>query len=121
MYTVKNVAELLEMTEHAVRFYTNKGLVPTLQRDINNKRIFNENSLRSLRGAKYLKKCGMSLEDIKKYVDLTLKGDSTLQDRYELILKQHEEALFQLEETRIKIDLTAKKLRHYQDIINKVN
>lgn len=33
MYTVKDVAKLLDLTEHTVRFYTDKGLVPSLQRD----------------------------------------------------------------------------------------
>jgi len=33
MYTVKEVAKLLDLTEHTVRYYTDKGLVPSVQRD----------------------------------------------------------------------------------------
>nr|WP_261300575.1 MerR family transcriptional regulator [Paenibacillus andongensis] len=70
MHSVKEVAKLFNLTEHSIRFYTDKGLVPDLQRDKNNNRIFNNDSIKWLIGAKNFKKCGMSVEDIKKYVDL---------------------------------------------------
>ncbi|MEM5008484.1 hypothetical protein WKH54_25890 [Priestia megaterium] len=40
------------------------------------------------------------MEDIKKYVDLCLEGGSTIQERYEIILKQKELVLAQLEEIK---------------------
>lgn len=116
MYTVKEVAKLLDLTEHTVRFYTDKGLVPNLQRDKNNKRIFNDDSLNWLRGAKKLKKCGMSVEDIKKYVDLSLEGHPTIEERYEMILKQKELVLAQLEEMKLMAEYITNKEKHYRDI-----
>jgi hypothetical protein len=44
MYTVKEVAKLLNMTEHTVRYYTDMGLVPSLKRDKNGNRLFDEKS-----------------------------------------------------------------------------
>jgi DNA-binding transcriptional MerR regulator len=120
MYTVKEVAKLLDLTEHTVRFYTDKGLVPNLQRDKNNNRIFNDDSIKWLIGAKNLKKCGMSVEDIKKYVELCLEGDSTIQERYEIILRQKEAALAQLEEAKLMAEFMIKKEKHYRNIFNKL-
>ena len=120
MYTVKEVAKLLDLTEHTVRFYTDKGLVPTLKRDKNNNRLFDEESINWLTGVKYLKQCGMTVEDIKTYVDLCLKGDSTIQERYEIILKQKEIAEAQLEEAKRTVKYMDEKASHYLDIINKV-
>ena len=40
MYTVKEVSRLLGLSEHTTRFYSDKGLVPSLRRDKNNNRIF---------------------------------------------------------------------------------
>lgn len=116
MFTVKEVAKLLELTEHTVRFYTDKGLVPSLQRDKNNNRIFNEASVHWLTGAKRLKKCGMSVEDIKKYVDLCLEGESTIAERYEMIQKQKEAVLAQLEEVKLMAEFISNKEKHYRDI-----
>ncbi|RAS85712.1 MerR family transcriptional regulator [Priestia endophytica] len=120
MYSVKEVAKLLDLTEHTVRFYTNIGLVPNLQRDKNNKRIFNEESINWLRGAKKLKKCGMSVEDIKKYVDLSLEGHPTIEERYEMILKQKEVVLAQLEEMKLMAEYITNKEKHYRDIKDQV-
>ncbi|MBM7655451.1 MerR family transcriptional regulator [Neobacillus cucumis] len=120
MYTVKEVAKLLGLTEHTVRYYTDKGLVPNLKRDKNNNRLFSEENINFLIGAKNLKKCGMSVDDIKYYVDLCLEGDSTIQERYEIIRKQKEAALAQLEEAKIRAEFMINKEKHYRDIMNQV-
>ncbi|MDP9739077.1 UNVERIFIED_ORG: DNA-binding transcriptional MerR regulator [Bacillus sp. B2I3] len=120
MYTVKEVAKLLDLTEHTVRFYTDKGLVPNLQRDKNNNRLFDDESINWLTGVKYLKQCGMSVEDIKTYVDLCLEGGSTIKERYEIILKQKTIAQAQLEEAKRTVKYMAEKANHYLEIINGV-
>jgi DNA-binding transcriptional MerR regulator len=120
MYTVKEVAKLLDLTDHTVRYYTDKGLVPNLHRDKNNNRLFNDESINWLLGAKRLKKSGMSVEDIKKYIELCLEGDSTIQERYEIILKQKEVALAQLEEAKLRAKFMINKEKHYFDIRNQV-
>ncbi|HHY67061.1 MerR family transcriptional regulator [Kyrpidia sp.] len=120
MYTVKEVAQLLGLTEHTVRFYTDKGLVPNVQRDSHNNRLFDDKSLDWLTGVKYLKQCGMSVKDIKRYVDLCLEGDSTIQERYEIILKYKSAALAQLEEAKRRAKYMEDKANHYLNIINHV-
>ena len=71
-----------------------------------------------LTGAKRLKKCGMSVEDIKKYVDLCLEGDSTIEERHEMIQKQKEAVLAQLEEVKLMVaEFITNKDEHYRDII----
>ena len=120
MYTVKEVAKLLDLTEHTVRFYTDKGLVPNLKRDKNNKRIFDEDAINWLRGAKKLKRCGMSVEDIKRYVDLSLEGHPTIDERYEMIRKQKEVVLAQLEEMKLMAEYITNKEKHYRDIKDQV-
>lgn len=120
MYTVKEAAQIVGLSEHTVRFYTDKGLVPNLQRDKNNTRLFDEESLNWLMAAKRWKLCGMSIEEMKAFVDLSMEGDSTLQERYEIILKQKDVALAQLEEAKSRADYLAKKADLYLDIMNKV-
>jgi DNA-binding transcriptional MerR regulator len=120
MYTVKEVSKLLDLTEHTVRYYTDKGLVPSVQRDKNNNRLFDEESISWLIGVKYLKQCGMSVEDIKSYVDLCLEGRSTIQERYEIIMKQKAIALEQLKEAKQRAKYMEEKVNHYLDIINGV-
>lgn len=118
MYTVKEVAKRLELTEHTIRFYTDKGLVPNVRRDSNNNRLFDEESIKWLTGVKYLKQCGMSVEAIRMYVDLCLEGDSTIQARYAMIMEQQAVAFAQLEEAQRRAKYMDDKAQHYLDIIN---
>jgi len=120
VYTVKEVAMLLDLTEHTVRFYTDKGLVPNLQRDKNNKRLFDDEAINWLTGVKYLKQCGMSVEDIKTHVNLCLEGGSTIQALYDIIFKQKTIAQEQLEEAKRTVKYMEEKVNHYLDIINGV-
>lgn len=118
LYTVKEVSELLDLTEHTIRYYTDKGLVPSIIRDKNNIRLFNEESINWLKGIKYLKGTGMSIESMKEYVDLCLKGESTIQERYQIILDQKEIAERQLKEAIERVEYLRNKAVHYLEIVN---
>jgi hypothetical protein len=60
----------------------------------------------------------MSIEEIKYFVDLCLEGDSTIQERYEIILKQKEAAFAQFEEAKARAEYLEKKAQLYLDILN---
>ncbi len=121
MYTVKEAARLLNLTEHTVRYYTDKELVPHLQRDKNNNRLFDDETLNWLLCVKHLRQCGMSIEDIKTYIDLCLEGESTVKERYEIMQRQKAIALTQLEEAKQRAKYIEDKANHYLDFINGVS
>lgn len=118
MLTVKEVAKLLNLTEHTIRFYTDKQLVPHLRRDKNNKRLFDNAAINWLLCIKHLRKCGMPVEEIKTYIDLCLEGDATIKERYEIMQKQKEIAKLQLEEAKQRAEYIEDKTNNYRDIIN---
>lgn len=116
MYTVKEAARITGLTGHAVRFYTDKGLVPGLKRDGNNNRLFDDEAINWLHGVKCLKASGMSIKAIKAYIELCLQGDATIPQRYALIVKHKEEALARLEEAKRHVAHLEEKVALYQDI-----
>jgi DNA-binding transcriptional MerR regulator len=118
MYTVKEIAKLLDMTEHTVRYYTDMGLVPSLKRDKNGNRLFDEASKNWLLGIKNLRGSGMSIQAVKDYVDLCLQGESTLEVRYEIILEQKKQLEEQLREMNEKYHYIEQKAKWYLDILN---
>ncbi|MNW60042.1 HTH-type transcriptional regulator AdhR [compost metagenome] len=119
MYTVKEAAAILGLTEHTIRYYTDQSLVPSLQRDKNNNRLFDEESMNWLNGVKYLKECGMSIEAIKEYIDLCMEGDSSIDKRYEIILAQKAVAEAQLEQAKQRFKYMQEKADHYTDIVKR--
>ena len=62
----------------------------------------------------------MSVEAIKTYVDLCLEGESTIPQRYEILLEQRDKALAQLEEAKQRAEFMVNKVDHYRDIMNNV-
>ena len=74
-YTIRQMAEMCEVTEHTLRFYTDKGLLPC-ERDGGNRRVFNEESVNWMQGIQCLKGCGASIEDIQAYCRLCLAEES---------------------------------------------
>src|ERR1700730_1600282 len=117
MQTVKEAAQITGRTEHAVRFYTDKGRVPSVQRNQNNIRMFDEESINWLHGVKCLKQSGMPIEVIKMYVDLCLEGDSTIPQRCTLMMEHKEAALVKLEEAKQHVAHLEQKTALYQAIL----
>ncbi|WP_448783610.1 MerR family transcriptional regulator [Blautia sp.] len=54
-YTIKDMYKQSDLTIHTVRHYCDMGLVPNLMHDKNGSRIFDEESLHWLQGAKFLR------------------------------------------------------------------
>ncbi|MCM3633498.1 MerR family transcriptional regulator [Paenibacillus camelliae] len=117
MHTVKEAAQITGLTEHAVRFYTDKGLVPSVKRNEHNIRLFDQESINWLHGIKCLKQSGMPIDVIKMYNDLCLKGDSTIPQRYTLMMEHKEAALAKLEEAKRHVEHLEEKTALYQAIL----
>lgn len=117
-YTIKQMAEMFDVTEHTLRFYTDKGLLPC-KRDGGNRRVFDEESVNWMQGIKCLKGCGASIEDIKEYCRLCLleESEENLRARYEIILKQREEAYKRLEEAKATVEYMEGKVVHYEAVL----
>ncbi|WP_192988059.1 MerR family transcriptional regulator [Carnobacterium mobile] len=118
MYTVKQVADKLEMNPHTVRFYTDKELIPGLKRGENNVRLFDEDAIGWLQGVKALRISGMSVESIKKYVDLCLKGEEAIPERLEIIKEQQEKVNAQLAELKQSSQFLVGKVHFYENLLD---
>ena len=117
-YTIKQMAEMFGVTEHTLRFYTDKGLLPCA-RDSGNRRVFDEESVNWMQGIQCLKGCGASLEDIQAYCRLCLVegSEENLRARYAIIRKQREAAHQRVEEAKATAKYMDDKAAHYEDIL----
>ena len=74
MYTIKDVAEKMDVSEHTLRFWSKSGFFPFVKRDKNNRRIFDERDIAWINSLNCLKNCGMSIAEMKEYIELCLTG-----------------------------------------------
>ncbi len=101
MYTVKEVAELLGVSVHTVRYYDDRGLIPGTKRNSANQRLFDDMEVEWLFISLTLKNTGLSLKDVKHYIELYQQGDSTLSERYEIMRMQKEKTIQEMEELKL--------------------
>lgn len=117
MYTVKDVAKIMEVSEHTIRFWAKSGLIPNIKRDDNNVRLFSEEDLAWVMIVKCLRYVGTENKEIKHYIDLCLEGDKTMQERYQIILETKKKALASMEELKNQIEVLNFKEDFYRNLI----
>ncbi len=117
MYTIKDVADKMEISEHTLRFWAKSGFFPFVKRNQNNIRIFSENDLEWVKIVKCLRSVGTENKAIKRYIDLCIMGDSTIPERYGIIQATKLKAQQQLEELTKQMDLLNYKEEFYQNLI----
>lgn len=81
MYSMKETCAQVGMSYQTLKFYCNEGLIPNVQRDKNNYRIFDDNNINWIKSLTCLKKCGMSIDEMRAYLDLCLQGKSSIPKR----------------------------------------
>ncbi len=117
MYTIKEVADKMNVSEHTLRFWAKSGFFPFVKRNENNIRQFSDNDLEWVKIVKCLRSVGTENKAIKKYIDLCIIGDSTIKERYQIILNTKEKALQQMEELKQQLNLLDYKENFYQNLI----
>lgn len=98
-YSISEVAKMLNVSTYTIRYYDKEGLFPLVKR-VNGIRVFEDKDFPWLRMLNCLKNLNMPIKKIKEYVDLALKGDETLKERYDLILEQEESIEKQIKELK---------------------
>lgn len=117
MYTIKEVAKKMDISEHTLRFWAKSGFFPFIKRNKNNIRLFSDNDLDWVRIVKCLRAVGTENQAIKRYIDLCIKGDSTIPERYEIIQATKLKAEQQMLELQQQMDLLNYKEKYYQNLI----
>lgn len=117
MYTVKEVSKIMDVSEHTLRFWAKSGFFPFIKRDANNIRQFSDNDFEWVKIVKCLRSVGTENKSIKRYIDLCIAGDSTIEERYEIIRSTKQKALSQMEDIKKQLDLLEFKEKFYQNLI----
>lgn len=98
-YSIKEVADMMNVEPSTLRYYDSMGLLPGVKR-VNGRRVFEDKDFKWLRVLNCMKKINMPIDKIKAYVELAEKGDSTLQERFDMILEQKEIILGRIDELK---------------------
>ena len=118
IYTMMQVCKEADLTYQALKFYCNEGLIPHVRRDKNNRRIFDERNLKWIKDLVCLKKCGMSIQEMKEYLDLCLRGESTIPQRKEMLAKKQKALRASIQELEDSVSYIDWKQSFYDDVLS---
>lgn len=97
-----------------LRYYDKEGLLPFVERTPGGIRIFQDRDMEWLRVIGCLKRAGMPLEDIRRYIQLAMEGDGTIGERLELFRKQRELLRTRMAELQATLDVLEYKCWYYE-------
>lgn len=115
-YTMMQTCKETDMTYQALKYYCNEGLVPNVKRDDNNRRIFDERDVKWIKDLVCLKKCGMSIKEMKEYLDLCLQGPSTIPERKVMLAEKKKALQAQIAELNEYVDYIDWKQNFYDEV-----
>lgn len=116
MYTIGQVSKMFNIPVSTLRYYDKEGLFPSIKRE-SNIRKFDNSELETLRIIDCLKKSGMEIKDIRRYMELCSKGNSTYPERKALFDKQRESVGNEIKRLEKTLDMLKFKCWYYDRAI----
>lgn len=116
-YTIKQFAEKIGLSISTLRYYDKEGLLPFVDKKENGTRVFKDEDFEGLSIIACMKKSGVPIKDIKKYMDLCIDGDNTLNERMDIFIERKEIVEKQIEELNNVMKTINHKIWYYEEAI----
>lgn len=118
--TIKEASELTGVSIDNLRYYERIGLIPKVPRTASGIRDYDEISIRWIEFVMKFKKAGASIESIIEYVRLAEIGESTKNERRNILIEIKESIEERMRELQGCLDVTNYKINNYYNICEPV-
>lgn len=95
-----------------------EGLIPNVKRDGNNRRIFDEKDVKWIKDLTCLKKCGLSIQEMKEYLELCLQGESTILRRKQMLTEKRKALKSSIQELEDSVAYIDWKQNFYDEVLS---
>lgn len=120
MYTIGQVSEMFGLPISTLRYYDKQGLFPNMER-LSGIRQFSDGEIEAIRVIGCLKKSGLEIKDIKKFMNWCVAGPSTYADRRDLFLRQKESLETEIAHMNKALDMLKFKCWYYEQAMKDGN
>lgn len=118
LHTMKETCELTGMAYENLKYYCNTGLVPNVKRSANNRRVFDDHDVAWIKSLTCLKKCGMTIEEMKQYLAYCLQGPASIPVRKVILEKKLAILEEKKKDIQESIDYIGWKQNFYNDVLS---
>lgn len=117
--SIAEVSQQFDISATTLRYYERIGLMDPVKKNGSGHRYYTEHDLRRIRFIKCMRTSGMTVEQIKKYVDLFHEGEQTIPQRKELLIEQLANLNQQVDELKTVIHYLENKIDNYEETLVK--
>lgn len=110
--TIAEVAELLDLSAHTLRYYERVGLVE-VARDGLGHRVYGAEAVRRLVFLTRMRLSGMPMRDLQHYIALVDAGDATEPERLDMLVEHRDTVRRQIRELTLSLVATEYKIAKY--------
>jgi DNA-binding transcriptional MerR regulator len=109
---IAEVAELLDLSPHTLRYYERAGLVE-VARDGNGHRRYDAEAVRRLVFLTRMRLSGMPMRDLQHYVSLVDAGEETVPERLDMLLEHRDTTRRRIRELTLSLAAIEYKIATY--------
>jgi len=113
LYSIGKVASMTGITISALRYYDREGLFPNMERTTGKVRVFSDAEIEILQMIECLKTSGLSIKEIKQFLDWCQEGDSSIKQRRNLFYGRLDAVKKQMDELQKTMNLIKFKCWYY--------
>ncbi len=109
---IAEVADLLDVSAHTLRYYERVGLIE-VDRDSSGHRRYSAEAVRRLVFLTRMRLSGMAIRDLQHYVSLIDSGEHTVPERLDMLLEHRDTIRRQIRELTLSLAATEYKIATY--------
>ncbi len=115
-YSIGQVSQMLELPISTLRYYDKEGLLPCLRRSSGIRR-FSDTDIEALRVIIYLKKSGLGIDSIRKFMAWNDESRECFGKRLQLLERQRNELAEEMERLQGAMDMLTYKCWFYEEAL----
>ncbi len=115
--TIAEVSEKYGITSHTLRYYERVGLLPDVSRTSGGRRDYTDDDCSWVEFIKCMRSAGLSVEVLIEYVALCQQGESTQNERKDLLIEQRRQLLERMQDMKETLERLNRKIDQYDKIM----
>lgn len=113
-FLIGDITEMYGISQDTLRYYDKAGLLPFVKKNQAGRRVFTEDDLGYIEVIDCLKRSGIPVKEIAKFMDWCVEGDKSLPQRYAFMVEQETVLERKIHDLQAQLDFLRWKKWYYQ-------